>query len=277
MLIRALILALALCATPFSTWPAAAETAAVKTSPAEVLKLLGLGTLFEDFGRTIAASARQQGIPDERFLGAWEAAAPAAFSAPGLTEELADAIEGALTPDELNAIGAFFTTDFGLRVAELERSVQSASPEAQAGILAEGATLYANISERRSSQFEEMLVLASADVTAAMMKESIRGMVVAMLMSQGGDIQVPWPEVDAIVDQQLQGMESDLAQATRAVMAYTYDTLSDEEVEDYLVFLRSEAAVKFYGAFALSAGGIIQRTMVTLGEDMANRLQQLAV
>ena len=72
-------------------------------------------------------------------------------------------------------------------------------------------------------------------------------------------------------------MQDRLIEATRATFAYTYESLSDDELEAYLAFLRAPAAQKFYATATLLVGDIIRRTMLGLGTSVAARLNAVQI
>jgi hypothetical protein len=101
---------------------------------------------------------------------------------------------------------------------------------------------------------------------------------VSMALSGGnGDIEVPWDEIDAQVAGMLPGLEREVAATQRAIMAYAYRDLTDDEVETYLQFLRTEASKKFYAVVGYSVGTIMERAMSRFGEQLARRLNQVNV
>lgn len=246
-------------------------------SSSEVMRTIGLDRLFAQFGQTMAASPRQQGVTDERFLGAWEGLALKAFSRTELNAQLEAVLTQSLDAGELSDVDLFLLSPFGLRVTLLEQATQTIGPEQQIAAIAKGQTLYFVASGNRQGQIEELLELSGAELTFAMLGESIRGMAVGLHLSSHGDLDVPWTEIDAGVQTQLAGMQQSLAEATRGALAYTYDPLSDAELEAYLDFLRRPATRKFYEVTTLAVGAIIREAMFTLGEDLAARLARVEI
>lgn len=247
-------------------------------SPADVLNRAGFGDLFAAFGHSLAISPRQQGITDERFLRAWERDAVAAFGAGTLGSELVARLGDALEPSELTGVADFLDSPFGRRIAELEHRAQSVPASEQVPVLAKGQLLYWRISEGRRRQLEELVHLSGAEVSFALLAESLRGMAVSLhLATRTGDIAIPWEEIEGTVATRLADMEGRLLEATRATFAYTYDTLSDDEIAAYASFMRSPAAQKFYGTATLVVGDIIRRTMAGLGASVAARLNAVQI
>jgi hypothetical protein len=270
-----LLMALAI-APPVAAFEAT-TVAAPGAGPADVLRSAGFGNVFAAFGESIVFSPRQQGVTDERFLRAWENDVAVAFGSGALNDELVDRL-GALDPADLAGVAGFLGSSFGLRVAALEHAVQSVPAGQQLAVLAKGQTLYWRISDTRRAQFDELMHLSGMEVSFAILSETLRAAAVSLHMSQDtGDLEVPWAEIDAGVTEQLSGMHDRLLEATRATFAYTYESLTDEELETYLAFLRAPAAQNFYGAATVAVGDIIRRTMLDLGQRVAARLNAVQI
>jgi len=255
----------------------AAAIAASAFGPADVLRNAGFGDVFGAFGRSIVLSPRQQGVTDERFLRAWESDVTAAFGAVALNDELVTRL-GTLDPLDLAGVAGFLVSPFGVRVAALEHAAQTVPTDQQIAVLAKGQTLYWRISDTRRVQFDELMHLSGMEVSFALLLETLRAAAVSLHMSQRtGDLEVPWEEIDAGVTEQLSGMHDRLLEATRATFAYTYDSLTDDELEAYLQFLRGPSAQRFYGTATLAVGDIIRRTMLSLGRSVAARLNAVQI
>jgi hypothetical protein len=119
--------------------------------------------------------------------------------------------------------------------------------------------------------------LSGAEMSFAMLGESLRGMALGLHLSAKGDIALSWDEIDASVTAQLDGLEESLVDATRSTLAFTYADLSDEDLETYLEFLRAPATRKFYTTAATAIGDIMKETMFGIGQDVAARLSAVAI
>ena len=278
-------LLLALCAL-FVVVPAgAAQQLASLNAPAPVhhassaglIHTIGLENIFVQFGQTISLSPRSQGITDPAFLATWESSALRAFGDERLKARLEAGVARSLDESEIISVDAFLTSPFGRRVTQLEQAGQAIAPDRRLAALAKGQTLYWRVAEHRRAQFDELLELSGAEMTFAVLRESLRGMALGLHLSAGGDIETPWEEIDDAVQLQLAGMQQSLVEAARAALAYTYADLTDDEMESYLTFLRTPAARKFYGNATLAIGAIIRETMAELGETVAGRLRRVDI
>ncbi|HEV7275775.1 MAG TPA: hypothetical protein VGN80_05780 [Devosiaceae bacterium] len=268
-----------LCAPP----AAAGETAfaAVEVAPAavsaDVMRSMGLDQLFIQFGRSIAQGPRQQGITDEHFLAAWEPLSRDLFEREELNARLVNMLDRGLEAAELARVQAFLTSPFGNRVTRLEQQAQAIPGEQQIAAIARGQVLYLQAGAARQALLEDLLALSGAEVTFAVLGESLRGMAVGMHLMAHGDLDIPWDEIDALIETRLTGMRQSLDEASRGALALTYAELSDDELADYVAFLGAPATRKFYTVASVTVGALIREAMFALGEDVAARLQRVSI
>lgn len=281
MLVRSIavvLLALAPAAMPdVAIRPAIAqgEQAAV----ASLMRATALDVVFSQFAATIASSARSEEISsDEIFLKHWEATANAVFDADALHRRLARALEGKLSDEEQAQLSVFFNSDFGKRMTGLERDAALLAPAAQVSAISRGETILAAAPVIRSTQIDQLMELVSAEISAAMVGQSLRALLLGLSVShQQGQIAVPWEEIDLQVKAMMPGLLIDIGHTQRAMMTYAYRGLSDDELDRYITFLRTPAAQKFYAIAAYAVGRIVAEGMADFGEAFAARMQSVNV
>lgn len=284
MLARALAIALCLSAAPlpaFAIDPVLATEQAPTMSTRELMQATALDQIFTTFADTIATSPELQGVPmPPPFLAAWKDTAYETLDADILHAQLEAALDGKLTDAENAEVAAYFRSDFGKRITALEIEIQTLSAEEQLAARDAGVAILEDIPDdaTRRKQIDEIMTLVSADVARAMLGEAMRAMLVSMSLSgASGDIEVPWEEIDRQLDDLLPGFEREMLLTQRALMAYAYDSLTDDEVETYLKFLRTDASQRFYALIGLSAGQVMERAMGKFGEELARRLNRVNV
>lgn len=281
MLIRSLAV-LALLLTPVASpllGPRPAQAQSQQIAVAELMRATALDVVFTQFAATIAASARAEEISsDEIFLKHWEATATAVFDADDLHHRLARALEGKFSADEQTVLGAFFHSAFGKRMTVLERDAALLEPAAQVAAIAEGQGLVSNASVIRQTQIDALMELVSAEISAAMVGQSVRALLLGLSVShQQGDVSVPWQEIDTQVEAMMPGLLADVGRTQRAMMAYAYRDLTDDDLDRYIEFLRTPAAQKFYAVAAYAVGRIVADGMSAFGEAFAARMQSVNV
>jgi hypothetical protein len=277
MLVAVLGLALPVAATPPRI--VAAEERVADFTVTEMMQATALDLVFDQFGAAIAASARVSDISaDKVFLSHWEAAAASSFSGPALRSVLARTLDGKLSVEERSEVGVFYRSDFGHRISLLERAVARMSSEEQALALAEGVALSESAGAVRAIQLDDLMELMSAEISGIMAGQSMRALLLGMSVShQRGDIELPWQEIDAQVEAMMPDLLADHTRAQRATMAYAYRELSDDELDRYIAFLRTEPAQKLYGIAAFAVGRIVTRSMSSFGETLAARLARVNI
>jgi len=272
-------LGLAVTALPVSVPVLAAEARVAGLTVAELMQATALDLVFDQFGPAIAASARAGDISsDELFLSHWEAAAASAFNGPALRAQLASRLDGQFNDDERMALGAFLGSDFGRMITGIERDIALLDADGQSVALAEGRTLSSEAGAIRSAQLDELMDLMSAEISAAMAGQSVRALLVGMSVAhRRGDIEVPWREIDAQVEAILPGLLAEHSEAQRALMAFAYRDLGDDELDRYIDFLRTAPARHFYAAAAYAVGQIAARSMASFGQTLAERMASVAI
>jgi len=284
MLVRAVAIALCLAVAPlpaFAVTPvtAPAQTVAPMTTE-ELMQATALDQLFSTFAETIAASPEQQGMPlPDGFAETWKATAFAVFKADAMHDALAKAFADRFDDAELSELAIFYRSDFGKHVSEIEAAIQAMGVEEQLAARDEGFAILddADPDSRRIKQIDEIMVLVSADVGRTMLGQAMRAMMVSMAMAASGDIEVPWDEIDAQLATMLPGLEQEVEATQRALMAYAYDALSDDELDRYIEFLLTDVAKKFYAVLGYSVGVIMEKTMSKFGQELAYRLNRVNV
>jgi hypothetical protein len=257
----------------------AAETQLADFSVAELMQATALDLVFDQFGAAIAASARVSDIStDEIFLSHWEAAAASSFNGAALRTRLASTLDGKFSDAERAELGQFFRSDFGHQISTLERAAAELGAEGQTTALAAGQTLSDKAGLVRSTELDDLMELMSAEISGVMAGQSMRALLLGMSVShQRGDIQVPWEDIDAQVNAMMPSLLADHTRAQRAMMAYAYRDLSDDELERYIAFLRTAPAQKLYTIAAYAVGQIVARSMSSFGETLAARMASVNI
>jgi hypothetical protein len=285
MLIRTLTVAamLALAAAPVAaaTPQKAPVTAPETMTIADLMYATGLDQVFSQFGATIAASPTEQGLPaPAEFIRAWQVTANEVFEPDALQGELTRLLDEKFSAGELAEFATFFRSTFGRTITEFERVVVVMSPADQLAARDEGAALLEDIAEGspRDKQLDEIMTLVSADITRTMVGESVRGMLIGMSAArQSGDIEVPWEEIEAELARIMPSMDAEIEATQRAMMAYAYRVLSQDELEQYLQFLRTDAAQKLYAVASYAVGSVVTASMHRFGTALAHRMAQVNV
>lgn len=281
MLVRMLTAALFALA-PLALPPVAAApqlTQAPHLQVADLMRATALDVVFSQFAATIASSARSEDISrDKIFLEHWEAVALTVFDAELLHKRLAQALEGRLSDAEQATLGQFFESDFGQRMTRLERDAALLNPSSQLAAIQRGEKLLVTASAIRSTQVDRLMELVSAEISSAMVGQSVRALLLGLSVShQQGEITVPWQEIDAQVEAMMPTMKADIGRTQRAMMAYAYRDLTDDELDRYVEFLGTPPAQKFYAVAAYAVGRIVTGGMAEFGAALADRMHSVNI
>jgi hypothetical protein len=253
--------------------PPAPETA---MTIEELMRATALDELFSQFGASIHGAPDEQGLPMPTGMrDAWTVAVRQTFDADQMHAEFASLLEGDFTPDELAAYADFYGSDFGIRVTEVERAVTLLPPDQQLAAQSKGLALAAAADDRRNAQIDEMLELVHAELTTDIVAQSVRGMLIGMsLTDQQGDIEVPWEEIDAQLEAIMPGIADEIAVTQRAIVFYAYENLSEADLDEYLLFLRTMPAQKLYAMVVVAAGEVIHNRMRSFGENLVTAMNR---
>jgi len=278
-LVIAAILGLAPLSASVVPTPAVAQAESFVMSTAELMKATALDEVFTQFGASIAETPSVQDVPfNATMRRAWADASRDVFSAPAMHRRLARALDNKFSDEDYRVFSTFYASSFGQSVTEAERRATELTSGEQTRARISGTALAASADARRTEQIDEMLDLVSADVAAAMVRQSMRGILIGLSMAtQQGDIEVPWEEIELQLDAIMPGLESDIALTQKALMFFAYEQFSEAEIDEYLVFLRTRSAQKLYAVSAYAIGDIVAERMHAFGEALAARLARVNV
>lgn len=278
-LILAAILGLGSLTAPLLPAPTFAQAGSYAMSTAELMKATALDAVFTQFGAAIEETPSVQPVPFSAAMRrAWADASREVFSASHMHRRLATALDNKFSHEDYEVFAAFYATPFGIRVSDAERHATELTSAEQTAARISGGALVAAADERRLEQIEEMLKLVSADLSAAMVRQSMRGILIGLsVTTQQGDIEVPWEEIEVQLDAIMPGLEADIVSTQKALMFFAYEQFSEADLDDYLVFLRTRSAQKLYAVSAYAVGDIVAERMHAFGEALATRLARVNV
>lgn len=166
----------------------------------------------------------------------------------------------------------FLDSPLGKRVIELENA--SASPEAQQVIIRNAGKLRNSLSDRRTTLLKR-LVTASGGIDAqvtlvtASLKGMVRGMKAAGLATMDSD-----KRVNAVLEQAEAEQRKLIGRYLRPQLAYTYQHLSDDELEAYVQVLETDAGRAVYKASVGSIDAALQTSGFVLGAKLTEMASQ---
>lgn len=279
MLLRTLATAMLLGAVSLAPAVPAARAESSTASMSALIHASGLDAVFAQFGPSLMSSAREERLAtDPIFLQHWDAATREAFAPALLQRELERDLGAQIEADALGELLSFYQSPFGQRITRLERAVSALPPGEEGRAIAMGQVKLGTASPERRARLDEMLEVTSAETFVALVGQSIRAMLLGLsLFNQGGDIEIPWSDIDAQVDAMLPALTNDLLDVQKAILAYTYADLDAAELERYLAFLRTPAARDFHRSANTTLAAITDAAMERFGAALARRLARVEV
>lgn len=262
--LRSLRLAALICALPVSSWAAANSQGGSDSA----LRLMRSSGMYEQLG-TLAPAIEQQmemqagGIP-ERVRSQITKAMRESYAASLLRESAHQHLERNLSAVHLDEVEAWLGSRTGRRITELEK--QASTPEAVGKIQAFASSLSANPPKpdrllliqnldrlTRSSQ-------SGTEVTVRMAAAVAHGLVAASGQTAAAT------EIDAAIEAQRPMLAASVQQATLVTFLYTYQSLPESELREYIAFMDS-ASGRWYSGATVAA-------MTSAPDQAAARLQK---
>lgn len=247
--LRAAALALAL--APVAA-PAHAEDAAAVI---EAIRLNDILVVMQEEGFAYADSLATELFPDGRGGPEWEAAVADIYDIDRMQDGFAAALAAELTPEEATAIVAFFTSDTGRTIVELEVGARTAMLEDGVEEMAEeNAAIAIADADPRAAQVREFI--AANDLIEANVMGAMNSNFAYMTgLADGGALGASLSEEEILADIWMQ--EPQIRQSTTewlyAYLLLAYQPLTDGQMDDYIAFSQTDAGralnEALFGAF----------------------------
>lgn len=239
----------------------------------EIQTLSGLTTLFDGIDEAWGGIGAQK-LTDTRIRTAWQDAAKAALVPATMRTEALSVLAGALTEGERADLLMFYRSEFGRKVSALEIAAQSGDHSAEGQKILEGMT------DARKALLAELNTATQGEINNQMFIEAIRSMMLAeVLAAAKGSKPVNLDDANAAIDARIKQVTPALLEELNAsalrFSAYTYRDLSDDDLRDYLRFLRTAPAEKFYKLVTYGISMATDHALTALGTGFASRLQDI--
>jgi hypothetical protein len=183
------------------------------------------------------------------------------------------ALTGVFTEAGQAVLRAFYLSDFGRPIVQLEAAAMELEPERQQLIEREGAELWEGLAPERKEVLVRIQALAGGDMLPVMLRETMRALYLGMgLANRAGALDSG--AIDAMLDQVMPGLLAEVEASTRALSAVIYQDLDDGALEAYAAFLETPEARSFYGALLVAMTGVTVEATEDFGRQLARRLTQ---
>lgn len=211
------------------------------------LQVTGFDVALDSIALTASAAPAMLGLQEEDFGLQWQALSEDVFDTGDMRERALDILEATLEDDMLAHAAAFYASDLGQRLVEVENEAHLADDDEKD---AQGDALLAALQasdDPRIALFERMgHAIDPNDIGSQAMTEiQVRFILAA---SYAGVIALRTDEdgLRAILAENAKEMEADLTRSALASAAYTYQDFSLEELTEYTEALENPSMMTVY-------------------------------
>jgi len=235
---------------------------------------LGLDVVLLSFSRHVSDTVSQSEISrDKRLVSAWKRAAQDTLSLDHLEARLQTELSSKLGDSELDTIYQFLKSPLGRRITELEKQAQH--PDMQAVAVSKGADLAQALSQERRAIFSGLMIHTRGHEYSTMVimngtAAAINGMKVGGVFPDSMNDEM----VQNLIEQQKPRIEAALNKVLLPSAVFTYDSLGDGELAEYLKFLKSESGAILYGRMIPALDLVTSEAAVDFEKRLAELLAQ---
>lgn len=203
---------------------------------------------------------------DPRFVQAWRTTTPIAFNADKILHLIDEGLEKELTADDKRDLLAYYNSPLGRRTTELENAATNA--DAQVQEYAKNPAAYAD----RLTLYKELDNESGASGIGATIAENTAiALQVGIFSAMNASF-----DIKALKTEAANAHDTLMKQAEQAVLptfAFTYRSLSTDEVRSYIAFLKTPAAKKFNKALGKLLSDALTMQANELGQLVIKNLQ----
>ena len=206
-----------------------------------------------------AEQARQQGAPiDAKFEKAWRNVTPIAFKPGKILAALDKGLDKLLTTEEKRELLAHFNSPLGKKVADVEKL--ASEPEAMAKItaLAQNPASFAD----RAALYKELdEAMGATPAMISMVTNMSVALQAGIVAAADNPAKVDIGALKAQIEKQQATVAQQMQAQVAATLAYCYQSLSTDEIKDYLKVVKTPAGQKFnHGMIALMSDAFTVQT-----------------
>ncbi|MDI9244771.1 DUF2059 domain-containing protein [Marinobacter sp. CHS3-4] len=194
-----------------------------------------------------------------------------AFQSANIENKLVADLSASLSEEQLNSVGQWYRTPLAERISRAEikasstdawLSIQQGAPELQAEYRgSERAQLFTRYD--KAARATESAV----DTTVAVQL----GLATAMAAFQGGK-GPGFDQMEQMIESQRDQVRAMVAQQVYDIYLYTYQDLSNDELNEYIRFLESDAGTRFTRVVTAGIQDAITRPVKSVGRQLARFL-----
>ncbi len=240
----------------------------------------GMVEQFSDYGETFRADFMQLGAAEPRIpteaLPQLADIVGEAMDGQRLLREIEVSLTETLSPDEAAALTAFYETELGARIREVEiaGSASALDPDAEQRLAAARAEIASDPERSRLYRRIDAAIFAS-ELSTTIVMGLMEAVAIGILQRQehgaGADMLAA---LEAELSALREDLLPDMREGIMAVNALTYKDIPIGDLRKYVTFLETEAARANYAAIFEAWAGIMESRGREIGAQFAEVFKQ---
>ena len=256
--------------TSFLLAVAAQATTADTTRMQKLLRTIGIDTYLASFAEDVGGADNPMARSIGGIAEAWTTSSLENFAPEEMFADVVYEMNGRLSDGHMSELEHFFAAPLGRRIAAMEVAAQR--PGVSLTVKTEGADLLGSLIDSQDNRLEQLGTLIdalSAEETGLAMALSLNRAVLSGMSASG---RLPYKlssdQIDALVSSQRRLIRGTIRDQLLISMAYTYQTLSDGELDRYIAFLKTDAGQQFYIEMLIATQSVISERAHRFGERL---------
>jgi hypothetical protein len=243
------------------------------TAGGRLLKLIEFNTSLEKLTVQIKDIGKENSKFTPEVKRDWDEVAEEIFQPEKFFNISAAYLNERLSADQFEEATIFFTGDLGLRMSKMEKTAQDPMNIGQAELL--GPELLAELIKQnpeRLEQIETMMdIWGGVEDSVAMAMNMSFAMGSAMISSSANPGAVTDAQLLNLISGQHDVIYATVKRNYLNNMAYTYQEATNEELDDYIVFLKSDLAQDIYSSMSLVMRNALTLSLTEFGKELMRR------
>jgi len=224
-----------------------------------LLRTVGVDMFLQSFAEEVGGSDNPMARSFSDISEAWNISAAENFDAVGMFEETVVMLGESLDDAAMGELEVFYASDLGREITAMEVAAQR--PGSALVVKTEGTEILSGLianEDPRLEQLTRLIEALEAVETGLAMAANLNHAVLTGMAASG---QLPYAlddaQIAAMVDGQRGMMRGAIQEQLFVSLAYTYQMLSDADLDTYIDFLEDDAGRDFYALILLATEEII--------------------
>jgi len=215
-------------------------------------------------------TAERQGEANAQSIASLRRAFESSYSADRLRPAVARKLAASVSAADVDAALAWLRTDLGVRITDLE--VEYSTPARARKRIGQADGLVRGIPEARRAQYDRLShAIHAAEVSATLIIEISKGVARGLdMVDPGGPSRESLDRLSDALEAQRPRIVAAMEEQNMAFFAEAYATLSDDELERYIVFAESRPGARVQAAMSTALNEAMTDAAVEAGRSAAS-------